>query len=336
MISPAAKRCRDKRACPPTNTTIARWGRSGAGLHTRAHLGQHASFACIQARVPRRSCWQHAIHQVDSPRYIIRQLFGAPHSHEVPRPLFGQQSSHFRGHFAGDFMCFADGQPLHPGVSGKIQLQKLSRAFSSQIREVAPCTIPNCHCANCHCARDVEEILALCAHSVSVSPRLPRHRARRRLCIRRAPSQCLSAARADLRRFFRCEQMFRTVQVRAKTYSFVGHVAQLGQAEDLIATGIGQNRVSPRHESVEAPSLESAGGPAANKSDRYCENDVRAQFLEHVLRESLHRRGRAHWHEHRRLDCAVRRRQLARRAPVGSFSQHFKSKNSSLQSIRRK
>jgi hypothetical protein len=53
-------------------------------------LDQHASFARVQARVPRRSRWQHAIHHVDSPRDIIRQLFRPPDSHEVTRPLFGQ------------------------------------------------------------------------------------------------------------------------------------------------------------------------------------------------------------------------------------------------------
>ena len=41
------------------------------------------------------------------------------------------------------------------------------------------------------------------------------------------------------------------------------------------------------------------------------ENDTSAELFKQVLRDALHRRQRADWHEHRRLDLSVGRRDAA-------------------------
>ena len=100
--------------------------------------------------------------------------------------------------------------------------------------------------------------------------------------------------------------------MRTKTDAFIGDFAQRGQAENLIAAGIGENRIAPGHEGMEAAEL--ANQLVARTQIKVIgigENDARAQFFERVLRKSLDRGGSAHRHEDRRFDYAVRRGQLA-------------------------
>ena len=97
-------------------------------------LDKHAAFTCIDAGMARRARGQYAIHHVDPERDIIRDLFRAPHTHQISRLVFRKQRRHFRRHFAGDFVRFADGESADC-ISGKIDFEKLPGALSAQIRE---------------------------------------------------------------------------------------------------------------------------------------------------------------------------------------------------------
>jgi hypothetical protein len=55
-------------------------------------------------------------------------------------------------------------------------------------------------------------------------------------------------------------------------------------------------------------------------------NDLRAESLQRFLRQALHRRRRAHGHEHRRLDHSVRRFQLPAARTGGIVFQNFERK----------
>ena len=46
--------------------------------------------------------------------------------------------------------------------------------------------------------------------------------------------------------------MLGAVEMRAEAHAFVGNFAKVGEAEDLEAAGIGEDRAGPRHEFVEA------------------------------------------------------------------------------------
>src|SRR5205823_1379594 len=48
------------------------------------------------------------------------------------------------------------------------------------------------------------------------------------------------------------EEMFAAVEVRAKLHAVGGHFAQLAQAEDLEAAGVGEHRPVPAHKAVHA------------------------------------------------------------------------------------
>ena len=49
--------------------------------------------------------------------------------------------------------------------------------------------------------------------------------------------------------------MLRSVYVALKVHAVVVHIADLGQRENLVAAGIGENRALPAHEVVEATEL---------------------------------------------------------------------------------
>ena len=107
------------------------------------------------------------------------------------------------------------------------------------------------------------------------------------------------------------------VQVRAEGDAVLGEGASVAQAEDLEAAAVGQERARPVHEAVQAaePSDHLLARPQGQVVG-VPQNHVEAQVL-HVLRsQALDRPGRAHRHERRRLDRAVRGRDPA--APRGA------------------
>src|SRR5579864_7194945 len=50
-------------------------------------LDKHAAFAGVKTRVTRRAGRQHTVHHVDAERDIIRNLLGAPDTHQITRAV---------------------------------------------------------------------------------------------------------------------------------------------------------------------------------------------------------------------------------------------------------
>ena len=73
-------------------------------------LDEHAAFAGVDAGTARGASRKHAIHHVDAERDLVGDLFRAAHTHQIARLSFGR-STNFGGHFTGDFVRFADGEP---------------------------------------------------------------------------------------------------------------------------------------------------------------------------------------------------------------------------------
>jgi len=109
-------------------------------------LDQHSAFARVQASVPRRTRRQHAIHHVDSERHVVRQLLGPP----TPIRYRGLSRGIRKVTTPAISHVTACGSPTaspptaYPGKSSSSNCRALSCRKSAN---VAPCTIPNCHCA---------------------------------------------------------------------------------------------------------------------------------------------------------------------------------------------
>ena len=101
--------------------------------------------------------------------------------------------------------------------------------------------------------------------------------------------------------------MFRAIEMRTKRDAVVGHFAEIAQAEDLKAARIGEDRVRPRHEFMQAAHLadQLMAGPEIQMIGIRKQN-LNAELFEILLRLSLDRRGCANRHEDRRLDHAMR------------------------------
>ena len=69
----------------------------------------------------------------------------------------------------------------------------------------------------------------------------------------------------NLRGFFGRQQMFGAVEMRAEAHAFRTYFAQIGETEDLVAAGIGQNCAIPRHKFVQTAKLADQFVPRAQK-----------------------------------------------------------------------
>jgi hypothetical protein len=108
------------------------------------------------------------------------------------------------------------------------------------------------------------------------------------------------------------EHVQRAIEVRAELSPVFGYPARAGEAEDLIAATVGQDRPRPPHELVKtATARDQAVARFEVEVIRVAEDDLRAKIREVALRDCLDRSTRTNRHECRRLDDAVRRRQLA-------------------------
>ena len=105
--------------------------------------------------------------------------------------------------------------------------------------------------------------------------------------------------------------------MRAEGDARFGDGAQRSQRHDLESAGIGQDRVRPVHEAVQsAQGRDALGAGPQHQVIGVAEQDLGAGGGDRLRLHRLHRRGRAHGHEGRRLDGAVRGRDAA--APGGA------------------
>src|SRR5712692_6765840 len=123
----------------------------------------------------------------------------------------------------------------------------------------------------------------------------------------------------------RGQQMFRAVQMRSEEHALVRDFPQPGQAEDLISTGIGEDRARPGHELVQAAQIADERVPRPEiEMIGVGEKNLRAEIFEGLLRKSLDRPGRADGQEHRRVNRAVRGAQPPKTRAAGVFAKNFK------------
>src|ERR1700722_8940188 len=105
--------------------------------------------------------------------------------------------------------------------------------------------------------------------------------------------------------------------MRAKGNAFFGHFAQLVQAENLEAAGIGKDRPGQSHKTMQAPKLtHDFDSRTQVEVISVAEENLDAKLFENVLGHGFDSPSRAYRHEHRSFDLAVRRVQ----ATAASFA----------------
>ena len=108
--------------------------------------------------------------------------------------------------------------------------------------------------------------------------------------------------------------------MRAERHSLFIHSSQLVQAENLESAGVGQDRTPPRHKPVQSPHLSDSGDSRPQvKVIGIAKDDLRAEFFERLLRDTFHRRHRAHRHEYWSFDHGVRSSQPSEAGIVAYF-----------------
>jgi hypothetical protein len=115
----------------------------------------------------------------------------------------------------------------------------------------------------------------------------------------------------------RTEEVRGAIEVRTKRHALVGNLAQVVQAENLEAAGIGEDGSRPRHEAVQAAEL-ADGFDSRTQIEviGVAQKNLHAEFFENILRDRFHGPDRAHGHEHRSLDLAMRREQASGPGPA--------------------
>ena len=114
--------------------------------------------------------------------------------------------------------------------------------------------------------------------------------------------------------------VLRAVDVRLEFGSLLRDLATLGEAEDLIAAAVGQDRAVPADEAMQsAAARDELVTRTQVKVIGVAEDDLRARILEVREERPLYGALRADGHEGGRLHDAVRRLELAQpRSPVGA------------------
>ena len=102
------------------------------------------------------------------------------------------------------------------------------------------------------------------------------------------------------------EELRAAVEMRAEGHALLAQLANLVHGENLEAAAVGQQRALPAHEAVQAAQLTDGFVAGAQKQVvGVGQQKLRAQLLQHRLRQRLHRARRPHRHEHGRLHYAV-------------------------------
>ena len=111
----------------------------------------------------------------------------------------------------------------------------------------------------------------------------------------------------DFHGALRGEKMRGAIQVRAKPHSILSYAAQRLQAHHLKTAAVGQDRVRPRHETVQPARLANQFVAGAKiKMIGVAQQDLHPQRFQLILRHALHRAAGAYGHKDGRLDHAMR------------------------------
>ena len=109
------------------------------------------------------------------------------------------------------------------------------------------------------------------------------------------------------------------VEMRPEAHALVRYFAQVGEAIDLKAAGVGEHGARPADEAMQpAHATDSLMSGAQIEMIGIAENDLRVQLLENVLRNGLDGAGGSHGHEHRGFHGLVRQMHLC--APAATVA----------------
>src|SRR6266704_4738637 len=152
-------------------------------------------------------------------------------------------------------MRLADGQPAY-GVARKIEIEKLPRAFTAQIRKrraLHDAELP------------LTEISVASRAFLKIDAPAPRpfccalqrdfgfFAGRRRFdAFVKHHGDVRAESELNLRGFLRRKEMLGAIEMGTETHAVVGHFSQFGKAEDLIAARVREDGARPGHESVQA------------------------------------------------------------------------------------
>jgi len=115
------------------------------------------------------------------------------------------------------------------------------------------------------------------------------------------------------------EEMAAAIEVRTEVHALVAHFAQLGEAINLEAAGVGEHGARPADELVQ--SAHAADGFVSwPQVEMVCvaENNFSAQPLENILRNGFNRAGGAYGHEDWGFDGSVRKMELRAASACGT------------------
>ena len=104
--------------------------------------------------------------------------------------------------------------------------------------------------------------------------------------------------------------MLAPIDVRLEVHTFIGHLPEFIQREDLITTAIGKNRAIPMRELVDAACFfNELMSRSQIEMIRVAEYELSTRALDLSRGEGLHRGQRTDGHEDGRLDRPMRCRQ---------------------------
>src|SRR5215471_18594770 len=208
-------------------------------------LDEHAALGGVEAGVAGRARGKNAIHHIDAESDVVSDLFGAADAHEVARPVGRKKSGYFRGHFTSDVVRFADREAAD-GVTGKIESEKLVSAFAAQVGECSPlhdAELPLRQAAILLCVLRKIVARALRPGSGALQSGFGEGaRSGRFDAFIEDHGNVRAQRELYLSGLFRSEEMLRAVEMRPEAYAVVADLAQIGEAEDLVTAGIGEDR----------------------------------------------------------------------------------------------
>ena len=245
-----------------------------------------------------------AVEQVDARHRAAQQILRRADAHEVARLVRGQERRRVLDAFPHPGRLLADGEAAQR-AAGKIQLGDLRRVARAQVL-VQPAL------------DDAEEVARPCETLPFVLAALlpaggPGHRlfvvgavGSRGRALVEGHQDVAAELGLDLHRPLRRQLLLAAVDVAAEDGALFGDLPLVGERVHLEAARVGQDVLVPRHELAEAAHLDHhLGAGAQEQVVGVAEDDLRADGVQVVRRDALHRGDRAHRHELRRVDHAV-------------------------------
>ena len=245
--------------------------------------GEQAGVACKARR-------QHTVKHVDPAADSLEQVLGGAHSHEVARPVLGQQGNHVVEHGMHLFFGLSDAQPAD-GIPRQVEPGQKACALPAQLG-VDP-TLDNAKqglvsaglrfpAAFRPAMRALHGLFAVCP------------------IVR---SGTLVKGHDDVRPQFLLDgndtlgrkAVLRPVEVGAKGHPIVVDFAQPLEAEHLESAAVGEDRMRPVHESVQvAEAGDHVGARAQVQVVRVAEDEARTCLLQFLGADGLDRSLCAH------------------------------------------